>query len=346
MVKETNTSTYLKGLSNLKGVRDTLEKASLRPQKERIPEHIKEAGKKEEFPYRTPSQSPFPVFVLCQPMYVDTKVTNNIWMKNLNGEAKEIDKEKFMGEWYNLYGLLGFDSMVLLIPPKKGLQDQTYVNCAAYLPHLKDRDVIVLSNFTAEGRTGEEDVAGAYFKMFGYEVVKNPYKFEGEPELKWLKEDVYFGGYGIRSQLEAHKWISDKYGCTIIPIYEKDKYLYHLDCTLFCLSQDEVMLCTELIDQLTIKKIEKVANIHSVTKDDCMECICNSLRIGDLIVSSSSLMFMKKREPEYNKEYKKNKRIEEVCSKLGLELIYVELSEAAKSGAALSCFVMHLNYRY
>ena len=38
--------------------------------------------KKLEVKYRTPSDSPFPVFVMCQPCYVETDIANNIWMKD------------------------------------------------------------------------------------------------------------------------------------------------------------------------------------------------------------------------------------------------------------------------
>ena len=296
--------------------------------------------------YRTPSQSPFPVFVLCQPMYVDNKIANNIWMKELKGKDREIDHERFMGEWWNFYRLLSADSMVYLIPPIRGLQDQVYVNSFAYLPHLKDKDVIVLSNFTADGREGEETMAGIFLGSLGYECVRCPHKFEGEPELKYLRDNIYFGGYGQRTQIEAHRWIEKTYGAKVISIKEKDPHLYHLDCTLFVLNEENIMCCTEIFDAPTVKEIEKVADIHPVTLDDCHENICNSIRVVDLIITSSSLLFMQKRDPDYKDEWKKNENLEKICNELGLEIMFIEMSEAAKSGAALSCFTAHLNYRY
>jgi len=293
----------------------------------------------------TPSQSPFPVFALCQPIFVDTKIANNVWMKGLNGKERKIDKEQFMGEWYNLYTALSFNSLVYLIPACKGLQDQTYVNCAAYLPHLEKENVIILANFRAPGRSGEETVAGNFFKTLGYTTIRSPYKFEGEPELKYLKDNIYFGGYGIRTEPDAHKWIQHNFGAEIIPIQEKDEHLYHLDCTVFRLNKENVMVCTDLIDKETVKKIEKVANVFPVDREQAHAGICNSIQVGSLIFNSSSLQFMKKRDPKYDEEEHKNIELEAICSKLGYEVVFIEMSEAAKSGAALSCFVMHLNYR-
>ena len=293
----------------------------------------------------TPSQNPFPTFALCPPTYVDNAVKNNKWMKELKGKDAKIDKEKFMAQWYNLYNVLAANSLVYLICPTKGLQDQTYVNCAAYLPHVKDRDVIILSNFTADGRTGEEIVAGELFKDLGYELYQCPFRFEGEPELKYLHDDVYIGGYGFRSDIRAHQWIMKHFGGTIIPLKETDEGLYHLDCSVFPLNAENTMIATDLVDKATLDMIAKYTNIVSVTKDDADRGIANSLMVEGVLYNSSSLKYMKKSDPDYAKELKKNQHLEKICDKLGLEVLYFNLDECEKSGAQCSCFIMHLNYR-
>ena len=313
-----------------------------------VPDWIEDVEKHAslDFEYKTPSDAPFSVFVMCQPIHVETTIANNVWMKNLSGDKKEIDDERFMGEWFNFYKLLSADALVYLLPPKKGLQDQVYVNCFAYLPHTESRNDVVLSNFTAEGRDGEEDVAKELLSRLGYKCVKPPYKFEGYPELKFLKDNVYFGGHGIRTDIKALKWIEEKYGCTIIPMKEEDEKLYHLDCSLFIIDEKNVVVCTELYDKATIKLIEKVADIHSVSKTAAYESVCNSVRVGDMVLTSSSLMFMQKRDSSFQKEWKKNSEMEKICEKVGVELMFLEMGEAAKSGAALSCMCAPLNVRY
>lgn len=296
---------------------------------------------------KTPSGSPFPVFILCQPLFVDTKIANNVWMKKIDGtEEEDIDKERFMGEWFNLYKLLAAESLVYLLPPTRGLQDQTYVNCFVYLPHVTNRDIVVLSNFTAPGRAGEDVVAGDFLKRLGYHVVKCPYKFEGEPELKYLRDDIYFGGWGIRSDVRAHTWMEKEYGAKIIKVRETKPKFYHLDCSVFVLDKQNVMACTSIIDKATLKEMEKVAAIHSVSETAANECICNSVRVAELVIMASSLKYLTKDDPKYLKERSRNDEAEKVCRDLGLEIIYLEMKEAGKSGAALSCFCAHLNYRY
>lgn len=287
---------------------------------------------------KTPSQLPFPVFAMCPPTYVDTAIKNNVWM---NGD--KIDKEKFMAQFFNLYTVLAANSMVLLIPPVKGLQDQVYVNSLVFLPHITKNDVIVLSNFTAKGRAGEEIVAGAMLNEWGYQTFSSPHRFESEPELKYLRDDIYFGGHGIRTDINALKWVRDSFEANVIPLREKDERLYHLDCSLFCLGKEDVMVCTDLFDPEEIKRIGKVANIVDVSKNGAYMGACNSLKVSDVIYNNSNMAYLKKTDDEYMKERKKNDELEKICHKLGLEVLYFNMDEVEKSGAYLSCMVANLS---
>ena len=294
----------------------------------------------------TPSQLPFDVFALCAPLHVDTGIANNIWMEELSKKDRGLDKEKFIGQWFNFYNVLAANSLVYLIPSKEGLQDQTYVNCAIYMPHIKEEDTIVLGKFTARGRQGEEEVAGRLFQEMGYKVVQCPYKLEGEAELKYSgKDNIYYGGYGIRSDIKAHEWLEEKLGAKVIKLREKDPYLYHLDCNLFVISKNDIILNTGAFSKKTIKEIEKITNIHSVGEDEAYQGICNSLRVGDMLCNASSLAYMKSTDKYYMEEVRKNAELEKICDKVGIELMYFDMSEAWKSGALLSCFCMHLNHR-
>jgi N-dimethylarginine dimethylaminohydrolase len=300
-----------------------------------------------EVKYKTPSQSPFPVFVLCQPCFVSDDVENNVWMKNPENkkDAEPIDVEKFMAEWYNFYNLLAANSLVYLLPPTDGLQDQVYVNSFVYLPHVTKKDTIILSNFTAEGRAGEETVAGQFLKSMGYSCIKPPFKFEGFPELKWLRENIYFGGYGFRTDIRFHHWFEKNYDAKVIKIKEKDEFCYHLDCNLFVLDDQNVIACDEIIDKNTLKEIEKVANIFPVTDDDVYEDACNIVRVDGMLIAASSIQFIKKSDPLFEKQKHKNDRLEKICDEMGLELIIISLDEQAKSGAATSCLCTPLTPR-
>lgn len=293
--------------------------------------------------FKIPSQLDIPVFVLIPPFYVDTKIQNNIWMKEL--KDIKIDKEKFLNQWMDLYEfMVSAGAMVFLVPPKEGLQDATYVNSGVYLPHVKNNNVVVLSNFKAEGRAGEEVVLGAFLSQLGYEIIQSPYHFEGEPELKYLRDNIYFGGYGQRTDIKALRWLNKTFDANVVLCYEQDPKLYHLDCSIFVFNEENVLVATDLFDKQVIKAIEKVANILPCDKDDAYQGICNSVAINNFVLNASSIVYMDKDDELYDKEVKKNTLLEKYCIKLGFEPVFINLSECAKSGAMLSCFCMHLNY--
>jgi N-dimethylarginine dimethylaminohydrolase len=236
------------------------------------------------------------------------------------------------------------NSLTFLLPPIKGLQDQTYVNCFAYLPHIKNRNVIVLSNFTADGREGEEWVAAGLLRDLGYEVVKCPFRFEGEPELKYLRDNIYIGGYGFRTDRRAHSWLESTFGCKILPIKETDEVLYHLDCSVLPMDEYNVMMCSEIMEREQVRAVERVATVWPVSKNDAYAGICNSLKVEDAIYNSSNLQYLRRGDEEYDNQKNKNERLELICHELGKEISYFDLSECEASGAKLSCFVSHLNY--
>lgn len=291
---------------------------------------------------KTPSQYPQPVFVMCPPAFVDNKIKNNKTMEEF--ASKEINRPKFLAQWYNLYNVLAANSLTYLLPPVRGLQDQTYVNCFAFLPHIKNKNVIVLSNFTAEGREGEEWVAADLLRNLGYEVVKCPFRFEGEPELKYLRDNIYIGGYGFRSDIRAHKWLEEKFGCKILYIKETDEILYHLDCSVLPLNDYNVMMCCEIMDRAQVKEVEKLATVHPISKQVAYAGAANSLKVEQCIYNSSPLAYMRKSDEGYDDQVVKNERLEAIAYDLGMEITYFDLSECEASGAKLSCFVSHLNY--
>ena len=60
---------------------------------------------------------------------------------------------------------------------------------------------------------------------------------------------------------------------------------------------------------------------------------------------NSNIHEMKTTTPYYEEELHKNRILEDIAAKYGFELSLFNLSEYFKSGALLSCMVMHLNRR-
>jgi len=292
---------------------------------------------------REANQDKFLEILLCPPKYMSGDVANNQWMKRLPEEERHVNVEKAMAQFHAMYSLFSQDSIVYLLPPKKGLQDQVYItNAGMVLPHLYK--TVILSKFKAEGRPGEELELAKFMEMMDYQLIYCPYYFEGEAELKWVRDNIYIGGYGQRTDIKAHEWMEEQFGCQIIKIKETDKLRYHLDCNIFSLNRETVLFAKDQVDATSLKQMEMVAECIPITRKSSQWSLTNSLRIGSVVYNGTDISELKKEDDDYPVEKQKNEELEEICRNHGLELVFLNLSEFCKSGAALSCCVLHLNY--
>lgn len=289
-------------------------------------------------------ESNIPIFLLSAPFGLNSDNPNNIWMQELDEESRKIDNVKAVNQWMDLYEFLAGDGLVYVLPTTYGLQDQVYTaNLGIVLPHTKNKQY-VLANFKSPPRRGEPKAAYKFLKMLGLDIVQAPKYFEGEADLKYLRDNVYIGAFGIRTSYEALEWFSKEYDMNVIPFAMEDEYLYHLDCCVFPLSTEKVIMCTELAHPKTIKNIEKYAEIIDVDIDDAYNGICNSVRSGSCVMSASNLLELSVHDDNYEGEKHKVDTLTKICAKHGFEPVLFDLSEFTKSGAMLSCLVNKLNY--
>ena len=292
----------------------------------------------------TPSQLPIQSFVMNFPFSLSTADPNNIWMQELTDDELSINKPKAYKQFMDLYNFVAGGALVNLLPSEGNLQDQVYVaNLGIYLPHIKDENHIILSNFTSDPRKGEELVGEKYFNQMGYKTAISPFKWEGEADLKYLYGNKYIGGYGIRSNIKAYEWMEENYGMDILKVAMVDEYLYHLDCSIFALNNTQTLVCTELFEEEELIKMEKYTEIIDINVDDAFCGLTNSVRMGNMILCASNIAELKKSHEYYEGEVHKIKTLEKICGDAGMEPVIFNLSEYMKSGAMLSCMMMHLN---
>ena len=292
----------------------------------------------------TPSQLPIQSFVMNFPFSLSTADPNNIWMQELTDDELAINKPKAYKQFMDLYNFVAGGAVVNLLPSEGNFQDQVYVaNLGIYLPHIKDENHIILSNFTSDPRKGEELVGEKYFNQMGYKTAISPFKWEGEADLKYLYGNKYIGGYGIRSDIKAYEWMEEQYGMDILKVEMVDEYLYHLDCSIFALNSNQTLVCTELFEEEELIEMEKYTEIIDIDVDDAFGGITNSVRLGNMLMCASNISELKKSHEYYEGEVHKIKTLEKICGDAGMEPVIFNLSEYMKSGAMLSCMMMHLN---
>jgi N-dimethylarginine dimethylaminohydrolase len=137
--------------------------------------------------------------------------------------------------------------------------------------------------------------------------------------------------------------MEETYNMDILKVAMVDEYLYHLDCSIFALNQDQTLICTELFDEEELKMIEKETEIIDIDVEDALCGLTNSVRLGNMVMCASNISELKKTHEYYEGEVHKIKTLEKICSDAGMEPVIFNLSEYMKSGAMLSCMMMHLN---
>jgi N-dimethylarginine dimethylaminohydrolase len=291
---------------------------------------------------KTPSQLKIPSYMMNFPFSLSTDNPNNIFMTR--DKMPPLDKDKAFGQFMKVFNFMASQGLVYLLPTAAEFQDLPYVaNIGMYLPH-DDKQIFVLSNFTSEPRQGEEDIANVMFKLMRYTTIKCPFKWEGEAELKWLHDNVYIGGYGIRSQKEAYDWFEKEFNMKIIKVNVTSEEQYHLDCSIFPINSKKTFVFVDNYTKDEIKEIEKETEIISVPKDLYKGDPTNCVLFYNMLLCSNGINELKRNDKDYQLELSKIHFLETQCSLNGLELVTFNVSEFAKSGAALSCQVLNLNY--
>ena len=230
------------------------------------------------------------------------------------------------------------------MPSGAGLQDLVFTgNLGIVLNHLPDNNTVIISNFNSEPRYGEMDVGMHYFKQMGYRTYVPRAKFEGEAELKHLHDNVYVGGYGIRTEKEAFEEMEAQFDMKVIMVRATDRYLQHLDRSVFPLTEEKTIVCTEVLTKKEVAEIEQYTEIIPVPRALAVHGLTNSVRMANYILNGSNINELRPGTEAYQIEIDKNRKLEDICADNGLEVAFFNLSEFQKGGGTLSGLVMHLN---
>jgi N-dimethylarginine dimethylaminohydrolase len=287
-----------------------------------------------------------PSFLLNVPFSFSAKVPNNKWMEEQPLDQRDPNRERAMLQFLELYRYVSSEALVYLLPTPRGcdLQDLVFTANLGIVPeHHANGSTAIISNYTSEPRRGETAVGKSFFEAMEYDVHVAPHRFEGEADLKHLYDNVYVGGYGMRSDLATYEWMERTFDMKIVKVKLQDEYLYHLDCSMFPITRESTLVCTESYEDDEIAELEKVTNIIDVSEEDCYSGLTNSVRLTNSILNASNLFELKAGTEDYAFEVKKNRRLEDIASEHGFDVAYFNLSEFLKGGALLSCMMMHLN---
>ncbi|MFI9006159.1 dimethylarginine dimethylaminohydrolase family protein [Actinosynnema sp. NPDC053489] len=291
-----------------------------------------------------------PAFLLNAPFSFSTDEPNNVWMREYPEQDRPVDRHRAMVQFLNLQSYLAADALVYVLPTPRttGLQDLVFTANLGIVPeHLPEGRDVVVANFTSEPRRGETPVGTRFFESMGYRTHVAPHRFEGEADLKHLHDNVYVGGWGMRSDPAVYDWFERTFDMRVIRVRLTDPYLYHLDCSVFPLTRERTLVCTEAFTSAELDALARHTDVVPVSLASSRIGLCNSVRLNRTIVNGSNLHGMEPGSPEHRLERAKNDELEAIATDNGFDVTHIDLSEFHKGGADLSCLVMHLNrYSY
>jgi N-dimethylarginine dimethylaminohydrolase len=168
--------------------------------------------------------------------------------------------------------------------PSQGLPDMVFTANAGIVCGTK----AIVSRFRHPERQLEEGYFAQWFREHGYEIFRMPESlyFEGAGDLLGFG-DVWFGGYGFRSEIRAYPFVGGLTGWEILPLQLIDPRFYHLD-TCFCpLSQGDLLWFPGAFDQYAQAVIRD--RVHEskrieVPESEAVRFACNAVCIGTHVV--------------------------------------------------------------
>jgi N-dimethylarginine dimethylaminohydrolase len=291
----------------------------------------------------------FPVLLMNLPLSLSAQIPNNAYMEDLSSSLREIYLDRAIAQFLSLYKYIAQYALVYLLPSTAGFQDQPYVsNLGVVLPH-REEDTVIISRFRSAPRVGEDKIGADFFHMMNFTVERPPETFEGEPvyfegeaDFKHIQGNLYLGAHGMRTSRNALRWAAERFEMEIIPFLVTNPYLYHLDCCFLRISEQAVLMCTSVAERICIEAVEQHCEIIEVSLQDARAGITNCLLLPGEVLCDSNIMELDKEHPKYPIEKSKIEHLETICSRFGRSLRVFCMSEFYKSGALLSCLIMHI----
>ena len=239
-----------------------------------------------------------PKILMCPPKFFAVEYVINPWMEGQIGNA---NNETAVAQWTKLHDVISSLTTVELIEPGEHLPDM----CFAANGGLVVGKRFVKPRFRVSQRRPEEDLFAEWFRKNNYEIVTLPddEPFEGEGDaLIHPGFPVLWAGYGVRSGLEAHRTLAEALDVEVVSLRLVDQRFYHLDTCFYPLPDNRIVYYPAAFDDLSLREIERripEENRIAVSESDAMNFTCNTLVIGDTLITNSASDLLQKRLGEW-----------------------------------------------
>jgi lysine-ketoglutarate reductase/saccharopine dehydrogenase-like protein (TIGR00300 family) len=264
------------------------------------------------------------LILMCPPTYFDVQYVINPWMDGNIGKVRQPAAQK---QWDALYRILSDRCSVSIVPPVPHLPDM----CFAANAGLKLENIFVPTRFRVPQRVGEVPHYLDWFVPQGVQVrpISDDCAFEGEGDALFQPgDDLLWAGYGVRSSLLAHRYLSEIFRCPVHSLRLVDERFYHLDTCFMPLPGRKVLYYPPAFDDRSRNLVAgyfSEANRIEAVDEDAQRFCCNAIRIGQTLVSNYASDGLRRR-----------------LEKWGFEVLTTDLSEFILAGGAAKCLCLLL----
>ena len=262
--------------------------------------------------------------LMCPPTYFDVQYVINPWMEGNIGKVRQSDAEK---QWDVIFRILSDRCGVVVVDPVERQPDMCFVANAG----LKLENIFVPTLFRVPQRAPEVPHYVEWFKAHDIDVrnISDDSNFEGEGDALFQPgADILWAGYGVRSSLTAHKYLTEIFHCPVHSLRLIDERFYHLDTCFMPLPEGRVMYYPAAFDKRShdlIRGYFDRSNRFEVSDEDARRFCCNAVRIGDTLVANYASTELRRKLEAW-----------------GFDVITTDLSEFILAGGAAKCLCLLL----
>jgi N-dimethylarginine dimethylaminohydrolase len=209
---------------------------------------------------------------------------------------------------------------VELIEQPKGLPDMVFTANGG----IVRGKTFVSGNYRYKERKGEEAHFQKWFMDHGYEVKTLQHYQGGEGDALFYKGKLY-GGWGFRSELEAHHELADIFQVPVVSLKLIDPFFYDFDTTFCPLGDRGLLYYPEGYDEESKEIASQIEGAVPLNKQQAANFVCNSVFVN-------GKLFM-----DYIDDDLRSK-----LSKLDIEPVLFDMTEYKKSGGGIKCLTLYI----
>lgn len=263
--------------------------------------------------------------LVCPPSHFGVEYVINPWMAGNVGGASAATAQT---QWDALIGILERLCDVERIDPVPGLPDMCFAANGGFVLD----NTFVPAVFSVRQRAAETAHYRTWAESNGLVIEELPaeYAFEGEGDALWWPspggDPVLWAGYGVRSQLESHRSLSERLRVEVVSLRLLDERFYHLDTCFLPLPEGRVVYFPPAFDERSRAVIEaRVAaeDRIEISESDALRFACNAVRLGHTLVINDVSPDLRSR-----------------LERWGFEVITTPMDEFIKAGGAAKCLTL------